>query len=163
MNTVQTLDVFKYITPLSLTNLSLGKRWLKNIINDALRRRNIQCLITLPLYPRLLELYNIRYTEKWVRRIDKNFLEYYSGLRPLLNLPFHQLPRNLRYLSTKFLSGDISGMIAESLFIYLLDYLGVNISLVGHLRPYKNKAAFLPDFLNMGIELGYSIQISFGK
>jgi hypothetical protein len=147
MNAVQSLDVFKYISPISLANFSSGKIWLPNLINDVLQRRMVQLLITLPLYPSLLEVYNIRYTEKWVRRIDENFLEYHSGLRPLLNLPFHQLPRNLRYLSAKFFSGDVSGMIAESLFIYLLDNLGVNINSVGHLRPYKNKAAFLPDFV----------------
>jgi hypothetical protein len=140
MNAVQSLDVFKYISPISLANFSSGKIWLPNLINDVLQRRMVQLLITLPLYPALLEVYNIRYTEKWVRRIDENFLEYHSGLRPLLNLPFHQLPRNLRYLSAKFFSGDVSGMIAESLFIYLLDNLGVNVNSVGHLRPYKNKA-----------------------
>jgi hypothetical protein len=147
MNAAQSLDVFKYVLPISLTNFSSGKIWLTNVIDDVLQRRKVQLLITLPLYPGVLEVYNIRYTEKWVRRIDENFLEYHSGLRPLLNFPSHQLPRNLRYLSTKFFSGDVSGMIAESLFIYLLDYLGVNINLVGHLRPYKNKAAFLPDFV----------------
>jgi hypothetical protein len=149
MITVQSLlDVFKYITPLSLTNLFLGKLWLENIINDVLRKRNIQRLITLPLYPGLLELYNVRYTEKWVKKIDENFLEYHSGSRPLLNFPTYPLPRNLKYLSTKFFSGDVSGMIAESLFIYLLDHLGVNVNLVGHLRPYKRgRAAFLPDFV----------------
>jgi hypothetical protein len=147
MSVVQSLNVFRYATPLSLSNFFSGKYWLKNIINDVLRGSNIQRLITLPLYPALLELYNIRYTEKWVKRIDENFLEYHSGLRPPLNFPIHQLPRNLRYLSTKFFSGDVSGMIAESLFIYLLDYLGVNINLVGHLRPYKRKAVFVPDFV----------------
>jgi len=95
----------------------------------------------------LLELYNIRYAEKWVKKIDENFLEYHSGSRPLLHIPTHQSPRNLRYLSTKFFSGDVSGMIAESLFIYLLAYLNVDINSVGHLRPYKRRAAFLPDFV----------------
>lgn len=40
-------------------------------------------------------------------------------------------------------------MIAESLFIYLLDQLDVNIDLVGHLRPFKGKRRkeeYLPDF-----------------
>jgi hypothetical protein len=149
MIAAQSLDVFKYITPLSLSNLSLGGHWLKNIINDVLQGRNIQRLITLPLYPGLLELYNVRYTEKWVKKIDENFLEYHSGLKPpSLNIPSHSLPKNLKYLSTKFFSGDVSGMIAESLFIYLLNYLGVNVNLVGHLRPYKRgRAAFIPDFV----------------
>ena len=37
-------------------------------------------------------------------------------------------------------------MISESLFVYLLHMLGVNIDLVSHLRPLKAKDAFNPDF-----------------
>lgn len=82
-----------------------------------------------------------------VKRVDENFLEYHSGSRPSLNIPTHPLSRNLKYLSTKFFSGDVSGMIAESLFIYLLDSLGVDVNSVGHLRPDKGRASFLPDFV----------------
>lgn len=65
----------------------------------------------------------------------------------MLNVPPHQLRRNLEYLLEKYYSGDVSGMIAESLFIYLLEKLSINIYLVGHLRPFKRKAAFCPDFV----------------
>ena len=105
-------------------------------------------LMTLPLPPGLLEFYNVRYAEKWVKRIDENFLEYHIGSRASLNIPLYRLPKNLKYLSTKFFSGDVSGMIAESLYIYLLDHLGIDVNLVGHLRPYKRgRAAFFPDFV----------------
>jgi hypothetical protein len=148
----QSLDVFKYFKPLSLSNLHNGKSWCKTWLNSILsnvsRRINTHHLITLQLYPGLFELYNVRYTEKWVKRIDENFLEYHAGLRPSLNVPSHQLSRNLKYLSTKFFSGDVSGTIAESLFIYFLHSIGIDINFVGHLRPHKRvQGKFSPDFV----------------
>jgi hypothetical protein len=147
----QSLNVFKYTIPLSLSNLHNGKlwckTWLKSIIFDISRQINKHHLITLQLYPGLFELYNVRYTEKWVKRIDENFLEYHAGSRPSLNVPSRQLPRNLKYLSTKFFSGDVSGTIAESLFIYFLHSIGIDINFVGHLRPHKREDLFTPDFI----------------
>ena len=148
MSNLQYLNVFKYVIPLSLRNFSQGKIQLKRIINDVLRRRNTSHLMTLPIHPALLEFYNVRYAEKWVKKMDENFLEYHVGSKPSLNIPPFRSPKNIRYLSTKFFSGDVSGMIAESLFIYLLDYVGVNVNLVGHLRPYKRgRTIFFPDFV----------------
>ena len=144
------VGVFKYNNIVSLYRMSsptLLKQFVSNVINDLLHRTNVSLLRILSVTPGLLEQYNVRYTEKWVRRIDENFLEYNVGIRPRLNIPLTPPPRNLKYLSEKFFSGDISGTIAESLFIYLLDELGVDISLVGHLRPLKKKRAFLPDFV----------------
>jgi hypothetical protein len=147
MNTTPFLSVFKYNTPILLSNFYQGKQPILKIIYDVSQRININHLTNLPLHPGVIELYNVRYTEKWVKRIDENLLEYHRGSRPSLNIPPHPLPQNLSYLSTKFFSGDVSGMIAESLFVYLLHHFQVNINLVGHLRPYKRgKAAFLPDF-----------------
>jgi hypothetical protein len=145
-----TVDVFKYTDPLSLSNLGMNshKNWLRMIITNVLQRINIHRLITLQLYPILFELYNVRYSEKWVKKIDDNFLEYHAGSKPSLKVPTHSLPRNLKYLSTKFFSGDVSGTIAESLFIYFLHNLGININLVGHLRPHKRlRGQFTPDFV----------------
>jgi len=121
---------------------------LKKVVNDVLSRRNVYYLTRLSLIPRVLELHNVRYTEKWLRRIDENFLEYHTSLiPPLLNVPPYRLRGNLEYLLRKHYSGDVSGMIAEDLFIYLLDRLGINIDYVGHLRPFKKRAAFCPDFV----------------
>ena len=142
------VDVFKYNAILSVSNLP--KYWSKRIVGDVLWRRNMQHLATLSLIPRTLEQYSEKYAEKWVKRVDENFFWYDLSsrlTRPLLNVPPHQLRRNLEYLLEKYYSGDVSGMIAESLFIYLLEKLGVNIYLVGHLRPFKRKAAFCPDFV----------------
>jgi hypothetical protein len=148
----QSLDVFKYTIPLSLSNLNRGrysyKNWLSGIITNILRGINKHHLITLQLYPGLFELYNVRYAEKWVKRIDENFLEYHAGSKLSLNIPPYPLPRNLKYLSTKSFSGDVSGTIAESLFIYFLHNIGIDINLVGHLRPYKKlQGQFAPDFV----------------
>jgi hypothetical protein len=148
----QSLDVFKYTIPLSLSNLNRGrysyKNWLRRIVFNVLRGINKHHLITLQLYPGLFELYNVRYAEKWVKRIDENFLEYHAGSKPSLNIPPYPLPRNLKYLSTKSFSGDVSGTIAESLFIYFLHNIGININSVGHLRPYKKlQGQFAPDFV----------------
>ncbi len=152
MSTIS-VEVLKYNNVLSLNRMSFYsltslRHTVENIIHDVVRRINIRPLKVLQVIPGLLEQYNIRYTEKWIKAIDENFLEYNIGIRPRLNIPFNRpLPRNLRYLSDKFFSGDISGTIAESLFIYLLDELGIDISLVGHLRPIKRKNMFLPDFI----------------
>ena len=145
-----TVEVFKYNDIVSLRrmpSLTLLKQFISNVVNDLLHRTNVSLLRTLLVAPGLIEQYNVRYTEKWVRRIDENFLDYNIGIRPRLNVPLIPPPRNLKYLSEKFFSGDVSGTIAESLFIYLLDELGIDINLVGHLRPLKKKTAFLPDFI----------------
>lgn len=146
------VEILRYNQVLSLSNI-LSNRWtfrqiMETLADDVANSYNTSNLATLSIFPGLLEQYNIRYTEKWVRRIDENFLEYYHGLRPALNVPpIRTSSRRLSYLYDKFFSGDVSGMIAESLFIYLLDHLGININLVGHLRPLKRKNAFLPDFV----------------
>lgn len=149
---VNSVKIFKYSHGISLTSLfsnsSHFMRATQQIVSDCLAGKNLNYVRTLSIYPGLLEYYNIRYTEKWVRRIDENFLEYSTGTKPpSLNIPPIRLPKNLRYLSDKFFSGDVSGMIAESLFIYFLDELKVNITLVGHLRPLKRAKAYLPDFV----------------
>jgi len=145
------VEVFKYNSIILLHRIlsyASLRSLINNIINNLLHRVNVSPLRALSVSPGLLEQYNVRYTEKWIKRIDENFLEYNVGIRPRLNVPLiTQLPRNLRYLSDKFFSGDVSGTIAESLFICLLDELGVNISLVGHLRSLKRRNMFLPDFI----------------
>jgi hypothetical protein len=147
MNIARSLAIFKYDVPLSLQNLSSGMNWTINIIDDVLKQRNIRHINTLHLYPRLLEFYNIGYTEKWIRRIDENFLEYDSGVKPIINVPRQRLPANFKYLYIKSFSGDVSGMIAESLFIYFLYSLGVKINGIGHLRPHKRgRSSFFPDY-----------------
>lgn len=146
------IEVLLYGNPISITNCATDKDRLKNfcsvLIKHVSQRIGVKILTTLPIIPASLEQYNIRYTEKWIRNIDANFLDYNLAVRkPALITPYRKLPRNLRYLHYKYFSGDVSGMIAESIFINLLDHLGVNVNLVGHLRPLKSKGEFLPDFV----------------
>jgi len=146
------IEVLLYSNPISITNYASNQYRLINfcsvLIKHVSKKIGVKTLTTLPIVPALLEQYNIRYTEKWIMNIDANFLEYNIAIRkPGLITPYRNLPRNLRYLHHKYFSGDVSGMIAESIFINLLDHLGVNVNLVGHLRPLKSKGAFLPDFV----------------
>ena len=139
------IPILKYDLPIFLSR-HLNLTFIQNIINDIIQNNNISNLIKLHIYPNLLEQYNIGYTERWIKGIDKNFVMYHFGIKPSLIQPSQPL-KNLKYLSFKFFSGDVSGMIAESLFIYLLDKLKIDIKLVGHLRPYKAKDNFVPDFI----------------
>jgi len=95
-----------------------------------------------------IELYNVRYTEKQVRRIDENFSEYSQGIRLTHSIPMLRPPRGLRYLSSKFFSGDVSGQIGEALFVYfLVEELGVNSDSIAHMRPEKRRGYLTSDFL----------------
>lgn len=127
-------------------NQQILRHTAQRIARDLSRRINVQNLVNLQILPGLLEQYNIRYTEKWIKRIDENFPEYYYGNRPSLNVPPWPRQRRHIYLRNKFFSGDVSGMIAESVFVYFLHHLGVDINFVGHLRPLNKPYAFQPDF-----------------
>jgi hypothetical protein len=133
------VNIFRYDQTISLSTIPQGStafdQFAKNIADDIMSSSNLTPMINLHVLPRLLEQFNVRYTEKWVKRVDENFFEYYYGYRPSLNVypPFPT--RHAYYIFDKFFSGDVSGMISESLFVYLLQILGVNINLVSHLRP----------------------------
>jgi len=95
-----------------------------------------------------LEIYNIFYTEKQVRRIDENYLDYSQGNRLRNIIPPFRPPRRLRYLFRKFFSGDTSGNIGESLFVYfLVEEMGLNPYDIGHLRPEKMRGYLTTDYL----------------
>jgi len=126
--------------PLALSSYS------KSVADDINSSSNVTLVEKLNVSPSLLEQYNVRYTEKWVKRIDENFCEYYNCSKPSLNVYPSLHSRSRLFITEKFFSGDVSGMISESLFVYLLHMLGVNIDLVSHLRPLKAKDAFNPDF-----------------
>ena len=152
LHTLQ-VEILRYNNVISLrnvaTNIFILRQTASTIATDLLSRQNTSILANLSVFPGLLEQYNIRYTEKWVKRIDENFLEYYYGLKPALNIP-HPSPSqsaSFPYIYHKFFSGDVSGMIAESIFIYFLDHLGININLIGHLRPMKQRNAYQPDYV----------------
>ncbi|MEM2129049.1 MAG: hypothetical protein QXZ70_00470 [Candidatus Bathyarchaeia archaeon] len=144
------VNVFRYNNSLSMSsmlrNMTLFLQTVRNVADDVVTGRNMSNITNLQISSGLLEQYNIRYTEKWVKRIDENFYEYYYGSRPSLNVPHASRTHQFSYIADKFFSGDVSGMIAESLFVYLLQTLGININRVAHLRPHKRKSAFMSDF-----------------
>lgn len=146
------VQILRYNNVIQLSKVVIPSalyRIARTIAKDILNQHNVRAFMNLPVFPQLLEQYNIRYTEKWVKRIDDNFIDYYYGQKPPLNIPRPTRPLLTRfsYIHDKFFSGDVSGMIAESIFIYLLDQLGVNINLIGHLRPLKQRNAYQPDYV----------------
>lgn len=121
----------------------------------AIRREALQILQTLNnssvfasfvVNPSFLEIYNMKYTEKQVRRIDENFLDYSSFLTLRLAVPS---PRLRRYgLVYKYFSGDVSGDIGEALVVYfLVEELGLKSYNICHLRSEKRRRYLTPDFI----------------
>jgi len=97
---------------------------------------------------RLFEYYNVKFSEKQVKRIDENFYDYSLGTRFRLKVPLQNPPRRLRYLIQKFFSGDVSGDIGEALFAYfLIEEMNLRPSYIGHTRPDKRGGYLTPDFV----------------
>lgn len=120
---------------------SEGKNILSNIGTSTIFR-------SFHVVPSLLEHYNIRYSEKQVKRIDENFYDYSLGTKFSINVPIQNPPGQLRYLIEKYFSGDVSGDIGEALFAYfLIVEMNVNPYLIGHTRPMKRRNLLTPDFV----------------
>ena len=93
-----------------------------------------------------LEIYSRGYTDKRIVGIDRNFADYRIGgrLSSPVRLPF----RRLRYLDHKSYSGDVSGLIGESVFVYfLVEVMRLDRRYIQHLRPEKNAGFVTCDFL----------------
>jgi hypothetical protein len=145
------LPVYKYKYVLSLNNLiNKGQLAVKSleIIQYSLDFNKL-LLLNVDIVPGVLELLNQHYSEKWISRIDENFYVYNFQQKPRLR----QTPRasgkvtKEMYLPLKNYSGDVSGMIAESLFLYILKEAGIEENKIGHLRPLKRKLSYAPDFV----------------
>jgi len=105
-------------------------------------------LISFSVSLRLFEYYNVKFSEKQVKRIDENFYNYSLGTRFRLKVPLQNPPRRLRYLIQKFFSGDVSGDIGEALFAYfLIEEMNLSSSYIGHTRPDKRGGYLTPDFV----------------
>jgi hypothetical protein len=151
MSSAVRLPVYKYKDVLSLNNLinqgQLDDNMLKSI--QVSLDSNILLLLDVYIVPGVLELLNQHYSEKWISRIDENFYVYNFQQKPRLR----QTPRasgrvtKEMYLPLKNYSGDVSGMIAESLFLYILKEAGIEENKIGHLRPLKGKQPYVPDFV----------------
>jgi len=98
--------------------------------------------------PIILEYLNIRYAEKQVKGIDENFFYYDLGVRLPNVIPGNPPPSGRNYLTEKIFSGDVSGDIGESTFVYFLtEELSIDGTKIGHLRPEKIKKHLTPDFV----------------
>ena len=138
------VEVYKRnsIINLSTARISNQARLILNSLNTFPNFRTFHVNLS------ALEIYNIFYTEKQVRRIDENYLDYSQGIRLRSIIPPLKPPRRLRYLPRKFFSGDTSGNIGESLFVYFtVEEMGLNPYEIGYLRPWKMRGYLTTDYL----------------
>jgi len=138
-----------YVYPSTIRVGALNQKQIEMQAKNIESRLHLSSLLRrFQIIPRLFEHYNIRYSEKQIKRIDENFYDYSLGTKFGLNVPIQNPPRSLRYLIRKFFSGDVSGDIAESLFVYfLVEEMSVNPYEIGHTRPDKRRRFLTPDFL----------------
>jgi len=143
------VEVYAYNQSVNLASYSSGQlQTLSNgIFDDISDRSSLTLFRTVTIDPLVLESLNIRYAEKQVIGIDDNFSYYNMGVKipqVVLNPPIAARD----YLTEKAFSGDVSGDIGESVFVYLLvDSLQMNPDRIAHLRPEKFKKELTPDFL----------------
>jgi hypothetical protein len=143
------IEVYSYTQPINLSSLSgaqlpsLATIIFNNISNQAF----LTFFKTVTIDPLVLESLNVRYAEKQVLGIEENFSYYNVGLKiPQVNMNPRITARD--YLTEKAFSGDVSGDIGESVFVYMLiDELRMNPDRIAHLRPEKFKKRLTPDFL----------------
>jgi hypothetical protein len=151
MSSVARLPVYKYTYVLSLNNLINQGQLNVNMLKYIQKRlySNIFHLLYVDIDPDVLEVLNQHYSEKWVSRIDENFYAYNFQQKPRLRQTSRASGKVTKkmYLSLKNYSGDVSGMIAESLFLYFLREVGIEENKIGHLRPLKGKQPYAPDFV----------------
>jgi hypothetical protein len=151
MSSAAKLPVYRYKYVLYLNNLinqgQLDVNMLKSIQKSL--DSNIFRSLDLDIDPDVLELLNQQYSEKWISRIDENFYAYNLLEKPRIRQTSYASGKVTRkmYLPLKNYSGDVSGMIAESLFLYILIEAGIEENKIGHLRPIKGKQPFAPDFV----------------
>jgi len=121
----------------------------RSIRTDIVNGTNITLFRNVPIHVTVLEGLNIRYAEKQVKGIDENFIDYHNGTKIRNVNPNIRLRGVPSYLTVKSFSGDVSGDIGETVFVYLLtEILGMDgRRSIAHLRPEKKKKQFTPDFI----------------
>jgi len=146
-STVPQVDFFVYPQTIHVQPMSAAQiEQAAQVISANLQGLSVATSFNVNL--RLLEQYNLRFSEKQVKRIDENFQSYSLGTHFRLNVPLQKSPRRLRYLIRKFFSGDVSGDIGEALFAYyLVDVMNLQSSCIGHTRPAKRRGSLTPDFV----------------
>lgn len=107
-------------------------------------------LPSIPISPFFLEQLSRVFVEKQVTGIDDNFFWYNIGMKLQNFVPSSPPPPGLHWLVSKSYSGDVSGDIGESLFVYsVVVGFQVTVTTIGHLRP-KGGGQLTPDFLVLG-------------
>lgn len=125
---------------LSQISRSISLAANRNVNSTQIGNINIDLLV--------LELINLGYTEKQITGIDDNVIMYNWGIRLSLYTPPIPPPPPVSYLYEKYFSGDLSGVIGESVFVYYLtENLGISPYYIAHLRPQKRKDELSPDFI----------------
>ncbi len=146
------VSVYYYKTPIILGRTNIDSI-IKTIVNELNREQYSSfvpyAIVRVPVG--VLEYFNQNYTEKLVLRIDEAFPYYSLGIKPKLavrKLPVKP-PKKLKYLVSKFLSGDTSGNIAEALFVFVaVTLLSIDQNYIAHLRLDKiRRGGLAPDFL----------------
>lgn len=140
--------MYNQIVPLgTATRVNQLSNALANAINRSINLMNLgQVNINLPT----LELINLGYTEKQITGIEGDVIYYDRGMRLSLRslLYHHHFTSSYPILLSKYFSGDLSGVISESVFVYYLTHnVGIPPYEIAHLRPYKVKNWLSPDFL----------------
>jgi len=124
----------------------LTNQVLSDINNPAKRRTVNQVRVS----SRLLETIGFDYADKLVPGLEVSFPLYHLGFRPYTtwrgSVAAIPTATGNRYpLIQKYFSGDVSGVIGESLFVYIAAMVYGASSIV-HLRPEKGRA-LTPDFV----------------
>lgn len=146
---IPTIDIHRYNSTINVRQPARNLRhFARSIRDDIISDTNITSFSNVSIHVTVLEQLNIRYTEKQVRGIDENFVDYHNGTRIRNVNPAIPLRGVPTYLTVKSFSGDVSGDIGETVFVYLLtEVLGMNGQNIGHLRPEKRRKQFTPDFI----------------
>ena len=121
----------------------------RDLTNAVNRGMNITQLGQININLPVLEVINLGYTEKQITGIEEDIIYYSYGVKLPLLSQFYQPPTLLPYpLFRKYFSGDLSGIIGESVFVYYLIHdIGVSPQDIVHLRPQKRRNQLSPDFL----------------
>ena len=116
-------------------------------VNTVYRKRHVT---NVTVYSRILDMLSFDYAEKLVPGLGEAFPLYHMGFRPYM--PWYgqvnrvQVAGGVRYsLIHKCFSGDVSGSIGESLFVYIATII-YGVSNIIHLRPEKT-SMLTPDFV----------------
>jgi len=134
-----------------------GSLSLSDIVDTLVENmRNSIRIATISTYSYVLDEMSFNYSEKFILQVGLHYYFYYLGVKPRLYTPrglssIRVGQRNIPILSEKYFSGDVSGVISETLFAYIaINRLKVPMNCLVHLRPCSNEGFLTPDFVVAG-------------